>query len=219
MKKACFVVLILSLIFLMGCTQNASIGSEQKIEEKSIQDIIGGIKDYNDFANQTKKAEEQSIVNQTQEESTTTEIEQKTTESVDEEMRINVKCKNSAIVNGGCKWVDQEHTTFDLKIGTISKNDIPGAWFSITGESGGVKEIKRTEDILSNSIRTYTIDYSKLVKELGEIKKFEILPIEIINGTEYACYNQRVYTIPGAYCKEPLPTRVNDDGSINQSVR
>ena len=35
----------------------------------------------------------------------------------------------------------------------------------------------------------------------GKVTRLEMYPIEEINGTEYACQNQRAYTIPESYCK------------------
>ncbi|HME87403.1 MAG TPA: hypothetical protein VKE88_03255, partial [Candidatus Nanoarchaeia archaeon] len=85
------------------------------------------------------------------------------------------------------------------------------------GDSGGMIYIKRPEDLASKSTRTYNLNYEDLVKEVGVVKRLEVYPIEVINGTEYACENQKVYTIPETYCKKSEPTRINADGSINQT--
>lgn len=194
---------ILCSIFLAACVKN------QAESQQSIQDIVSQAKEYGEVAKENKTEINQTSLNQTK-------INQTKAEPVkNETMQINRKCRYSAILYGGCKWTTKDQTAFTLKIQSSAKKSIPGVWYRITGDSGAIKLEKKEGDILGGGTRTYTIDYAALVKEIGIVKKFDILPIEVSNGTEYACENQRVYTIPSAYCKPSEPTRINNDGSIN----
>ena len=140
----------------------------------------------------------------------TVEQEETSQEEVAEEIFIvNKKCRYSAIANSGCRWNDDEKTSFNIKIISAAKETIPGVWFFITGESGAIKTVKRPGIILSEGTRSYNVDYTELTDELGRVKKFEIYPIEVVDEVEYACENQRVYTIPETYCKANGPVSID----------
>jgi hypothetical protein len=187
--------------------KGAEISSEQ-----SVQEIVSETHNYEEVTNKTTAEEPKTTINNTQQTNITqqtnktTNIEQKEIPIIASDMPlINKKCRNSTILYGGCKWNDDNQTTFDLKIKNDGRTDIPGAWMIITGESGGVRNIKRTEMITIGAIRTYNIDYVSLVKEIGKVTRLEFYPVEVINNTEYACLNMRVYTIPETYCKLSKP--------------
>ena len=202
MKALIFGILVFSLLTLAACSQTP-VESQQ-----SIQDILAKTGSYN--TTQVPKIEQKPLANLT---------ENKTKEEVKPpEMIMNRKCRNSAIMYGGCKWTDNTQTKFTVKIQSSSKLSIYGVWFVITGESGGIKKTYDDGEILSKGTKTYTIDYTGLVKELGEIKKVELFPTEMINETNYACLNQQAPPfIPKTHCKPAEAVRLNPDGSINQS--
>jgi hypothetical protein len=173
--------------------------------EQSIQELVSETSDFKDIAVNA------SATNQTAQKSegiATIPAITSATEIRNETPIVNKKCANSAILYDGCKWTDQTETKFDLKIISASKRTIPGLWFFITGESGGTIYIKKPGDILAGGRKSYPVDYEKLVAEIGRVTKFEILPIEVSNGTAYACLNQHVYTIPDTYCKPSEPIKV-----------
>lgn len=218
MKNVTLIVLFCSLLLVVSCMQKeADIESEQ-----SIQDLIA---DTPDFDNMAKPVVNESVVkqnttvtapkNETVQEAKNVTVDY--AESTETVPTIERKCRNSAILYGGCKWNEADQKTFNIKIQSSSKQKIPGVWMVITGESGGIVYVKRTEDIASLALRTYVLNYEDMKKEVGKVKRLEILPIENINGTEFACLNQRVYTIPEVYCKPSEILRLNDDGTINQS--
>ena len=182
-------ILAAFLVLISGCAVSTG---------QSIQDIVSDTPDLD-----PEETTEEEVVEEEAAE------EEEVEEFVAETPVIHKKCRNAAILYGGCKWNDPEHSSFDLKIGSGSKDIITGTWMYITGESGGTKVVKRTEDIISKATRTYILDYDALVEELGVITRIEILPIEIIDGVEYACLNQRIYTIPATYCKNDVPIDVS----------
>ena len=192
--KALFLLLIVC-VTMIACTQ------QEAESQQSIQDIVGKQSDY--VENTTiDKSQVPVTANIT--------VSQTKTEIVETIPLIHKKCRYSTIVNAGCKWNEGNKTNFIMKVKSYSKLTIPGVWFIITGESGGIKYEKRDDEIMSGGGRSYSINYTKLVKEIGKVKKFEILPIEVMNQTEYACLNQEVYTIPEQYCKRYEP--INVDG-------
>ncbi len=192
-------VLMCFLLFLAACVQ-------KPVSNQSIQELVSKTPDIEDVIKQPVAEEKNETVEEVKPVNET-KLEEKV-EITDETPILNKKCRNSAIIYDSCKWTDQTKSTFTLRIASASKQEIPGVWFFITGESGAIKTVKRTEDILSKGTRTYTIDYTALVKEIGVVKRFEVLPIEEVNGTGYACENQRVYTIPKTYCKPSEPVKV-----------
>lgn len=206
MNKVLLGLFFCSLFLLAGCVQ------KQAASEQSIQDIVSQAKDYGDIAKEQPKEENITVINQT----TINETKEEEPK-ISETFVINKKCRYSAILYDGCKWKDKEETNFDLKILSSGKNPIPGVWFIITGESGGVKQVRKEGEILVGGTKVYNIDYTALVKELGVVKKFEVYPIQVTDNQEEACENQRVYTIPKAYCKPFIVPRVNEDGSINET--
>ncbi|MBN2421033.1 hypothetical protein JXB27_02020 [Candidatus Woesearchaeota archaeon] len=219
MKDVTLVILFCSLLLLVSCMQKDS-----EIEgEQSIQDIIAKTPDFENIAKplvDESAAETANLPaeNETEQDNETAGESALDSTKIEETIpTIERKCRNSAILYGGCKWNEAEHQTFNIKIKSSSKETIPGVWMIITGESGGVLYVKRTENIASLTLRTYVLNYEDMKKEVGEIKRIEILPIEDINGTEFACLNQRVYTIPEAYCKPHEAIRLNDDGTINET--
>jgi hypothetical protein len=181
---------LMLLIFIAGCTKSG-LGSNQ-----SVIDIVSETPDYEE---QQETAVETNVSEAVSEEAASDEVPM-----------IYTKCRYSTILYGGCKWDDESETTFSLKVQNAGKRDIPGTWLYYYGDSGNVKTVKRPEEILSGGIKTYNLNYKDLVAELGEITRIEILPIEDINGTEYACYNMHIYTIPSAYCKPAEPTNVDE---------
>ena len=213
MKKTIFIVFIWSLLFLAACAQQKEVESKQ-----SVQDIVSQTPDYEDVAKEVKPVEQPKVV-----QNTTVAINKTVTNATeitfqtDDKPIINKKCRNSAILYGGCKWTDDAHTNFNLKIKSASKSTITGTWIIVKGDSGGIIYMKRPEDILSEAIRTYSINEDDLEKQVGKILRIEVLPIEIMNSTEYGCENQKIYTVPDTYCKVNEPTRINADGSINMS--
>jgi len=217
MNNFTLVVLFCSLLLVVSCIkQEKSIESEQ-----SIQDIMADTPDFEDVAKDliktapSEKNKTQNTTNVTAKQAANYSVEYKTNNETTP--TIERKCRNSAILYGGCKWNEAAHKTFNIKIQSSSKQKIPGVWMIITGESGGIIYTKRTEDLLSGALRTYVLNYEDMKKEVGVVKRIEILPIENINGTEYACLNQRVYTIPEAYCKPSTIAVLNEDGTINQT--
>jgi hypothetical protein len=100
----------------------------------------------------------------------------------------------------GCDWNNNEKTEFDLTIESGAVKKIPGVWFVIHGKDD-TKYIKNEQALVSGSSRVYSFILSELSD--GEITKFEILPIEEIDGNEVACYNQRAAFVPLSNCKLP----------------
>ena len=179
---------LFAFLLLVACTPQDT--------EQSIQDIVSNTPDFEEVVEEEVAEEVVEENNQTE------EIE------LEEEAIIGKKCRYSAIVYDGCKWSGDEQTEFNIKIVSGSKQSIPGVWFFVTGESG-IKTIKMPGEILSEGTRSYKVDYASLVDEIGKVMKFEVYPIEVIDEVEYACQNQRVYTIPETYCKANGP--VNAD--------
>jgi hypothetical protein len=196
MRKYTFEALLCLLFVLAACMQ------QEITSEQTIQDIVSDTPDVG-TANITKAENKTMTQNQTQ------KINQTKVEvAPGQPLRINKKCRNSAILYDGCKWRDPTQSDFELRIISASKDTIPGTWFIITGESGNIKNVKKAGDILSKGRKLYDVDYAALVKEIGRVTRFEVYPIEVINGTEYACENQRVYTIPETYCKPSEPIKI-----------
>ncbi len=209
MKGTILVLLLLaSSVLLTACGKQAE-------SEQSIQDIIGEQKSFTTNATVTTPAEK--VKNATTEaKENKTIAEEEPVEVVGETPVFNRKCRYSTILYGGCKWTDNLETNFILKIQNAGKKTISGVWFIYTGNNETTKTVRRNEEILSGGIRSFNIDYASLVKELGAVKKMDAYPIENINGS-FACQNMRVYTIPESYCKSADPTRINEDGSINET--
>ncbi|MEK6886314.1 MAG: hypothetical protein AABW88_00630 [Nanoarchaeota archaeon] len=207
MNRIVFAIFVCSLFLLAACGQkNAST-------EQSIQDIVSKQKAFNTTPSVTKSVETKT---EPKKNATKEVVEEEPVEVIGEIPAFNKKCRYSTILYGGCKWTDDLNTNFILKIMNGGKRTIPGLWFIYTGNNGTTKMVRRNEEILSGGIRSFNIDYSKLVKDIGVVKKMEIYPIEVSNGT-YACENMRVYTIPESYCKLASAIRVNEDGSVNQT--
>lgn len=118
-----------------------------------------------------------------------------------DDMSSSSKCKYSVMLYSGCKWEDDTKTNFILKIQSVGSKTIPGLWFVYTGDGEKVKYVKINDEIPSGSTKSFNIDYSTLVNELGVIKQMVIYSIEEMDGISYACINQRIYTIPEQYCK------------------
>jgi hypothetical protein len=201
MNKVLILGILCSFLLLAACVQK-EVTSQQSIQDiigkqsSSVQDIIGKQPSINGNNSVTPvKNGTVPAINQTKPVANLTPVVS------NEKPNLYKKCKYSAIVYGGCKWTDNTKSVFRLTIQSAAKKSIPAIWLFITGESGAVKAEKRTEQILSGATRTYTINYDDLVKEIGVVKRVEVWPVEVMNGTEYTCENQRVYTIPNAYCK------------------
>ncbi len=203
MKSITLIVLFCSLLVFTACMKQETPESQQ-----SIQDIVSG--QQAGITNKTVEVPKVDTTVKTNGTKVNITKEEVVAPVIDpnEVPLLNKKCRNSAIIYGGCKWTSEEKISFDLKIGSASYDTITGVWMFITGDSGNIKKIKRTEDITSGGIRTYNINYQDLVKEVGIVKRLEVLPIEVVNGTEYTCENQRVYTIPGTYCKNAEATKI-----------
>ncbi len=198
MKTAFIMALIVIAFIATACVQK-DIESEQ-----SIQKIVSQTPDLNKPKEEVQKTNTTIVSNIT------------APEPESETLLISKTCRYSTIVYGGCKWNDNTKTSFNLKIGSAAKVEIPALWLLYTGESGGTKNVKRTEHLVPGGIRTYAINYEDLVKEIGRVTYLEILPVENINGVDYACKNQHVYTIPEEYCKPS--SAINVDNMTTGSV-
>ena len=193
--KALPIFAICSLLLLAACVQQPAQPNQ------SVQEIVSQTPDFEENEAVPEVNETPRVINAT--------VAPKPIDITDETPYIYKKCRFSAILSNGCKWTDKTETEFNLKILSSAKVTIPGVWFFITGESGN-KTVKREESILSGGSRTFRIDYSALVGEIGKVTRFEVLPIEIINDTvEVACLNQHVYTIPETYCVPSEPVKVD----------
>lgn len=191
------ILVLCSLVLLAACVK-------QSESNQSIQDIVSQTPDFE---------ENETQVPQTQPNQTAPRVINATkapsVDIIDEIPNIYRKCRYSVILYGGCKWTDGKNTSFTLSLLSASKRTIPGFWFFITGESGN-KTVKRAESVLSGGRKTFTIDYEALVKEIGKVTRFGVLPIEIINDTEFACFNQQSAPfIPETHCKPSEPVKVN----------
>lgn len=219
MRKS--ILLFIFLILITGCMNQENIYGTKNVSEMVNSEInnLEKEKNENDAAlidNQiTEQITEQNMtetitetVNETKEitNATTTQII-KQNDIKQNEPQINEKCRASAIIYGGCHWKDTTKDKFELTIKSAARDLIKGVWFVVHG-TNYTKYIERTEDLVPESVRTYSLSYAELKKECGEIVKFEVLPIETINGTDYACYNQRTSFVPVNNCKLP-PIRVD----------
>lgn len=193
MNRTFILITLFSLLVLAACVK------KEATSQQSIQDIMGKSPETAPApATQTPVITKNETINQTAPE-----------EKLGGEAPIvNKKCRDSAIVYGGCKWTDAQHTQFGVLIQSSAKKLIPGVWFFITGETGVVKTMKNDGELIAGGSRTYTLNNADLVKELGTLKRVEIYPIEVVNNTQYACENQRVYTIPEAYCHPSEPMKI-----------
>lgn len=203
MKSTVLVLTILSLIVLASCAK------QEVTSQQSIQDIIGN--SNTNVANKTPVKVADSIKPNLTNVSTSTPINSSVPINpiIETAPIVSKKCRDSTIVYGGCKWKTSANTTFNLNIGSASRITIHGVWFAISGESGATKYVKHPEDILAGGIRVYPVDYPPLVKEIGRVTRLEVLPIETLNGTEVACFNMHVYTIPDTYCKPAEAAKID----------
>ncbi len=194
MKKTLF--LLFAFLMFTACS-NDGLTSQQSIHE-----ILEKEKTYETVMNETKDVMVVEEVNLT---------EANETEEPEEDMtlRINKKCRNSVILYDGCKWKNEAQEEFTLKIVSASKSSIMGTWFFFYGVNGTLKTEKRTGEILSEGRKSYEVNYKEVADEIGEVTRIEILPIEIVVDLEYACENQKVYTIPKTYCKPSEPVSLD----------
>ena len=181
MKKS--ILLLALLVLLVGCAQQEEVPSEVPAEEV-VEEVI------------EEPAEEA--------------MEEEVTEVAEPETpEIYSKCRYSVIAYGGCFWLNNEQSSFELTISSGAADTIDGLWFIINGMDE-TKYVKNTEDLVTKSSRSYIFIYNDLVDEIGYVKKFEVLPIETIEDREVACFNQRIAFVPENNCK--LPPSANSFG-------
>ncbi len=225
MKKIIFLLIV--LIFLVGCAKQNEILSkgvssdEKATKKKKIKtsesetskkqenktentDAARINATYNETLNETLNNSDIMRTEQTNLTNTQNENLNKTEMKIEKQEHPETynSCRNSAILYGGCRWNDLNKEKFELEIMSASHLIIPSIWFVIKGENK-TKYIERTEDLVPEATRIYNISYIELKNELGSVVKFDVLPVEIINGTEYMCYNQRTSFIPTSHCKLP----------------
>ncbi len=206
MRKGLLLLMLFMLFFVAACAQKElTIQSAQ-----SVQNLVSNQANYQTVAN-TTNVQSNTTINSSNNTITTNEtaLSQENITASDAPV-FNRRCINSSLSTISCKWDDSAETTFDLTVESGTYAKIPGLWLVATGESGGIQNIKRPEDIMPGGVRTYTVNYNDIVSQIGEVKTLEVYPIEIQNQTEYACLNMRLYTIPKLRCVPNQPINVDN---------
>ncbi|MFC1727934.1 hypothetical protein ACFLZ7_00530 [Nanoarchaeota archaeon] len=206
MKKSLF--LLIALILIAGCGNNTEVSYEVSNNETDSEDV-----QEEELPRVEEILSEEEIEEMPIEEPVEEEVIENVTEEVievDEAIpELYKKCRYSAIAYGGCYWLNKEKASFELTIGSGAPGTLSGLWFRIHGVNE-TRYIKKTDSLLKGTARSYILIYADLVKELGYVSKFEVLPIEEVDGREVACENQRASFVPVNNCR--LPAEYNNVG-------
>ena len=115
----------------------------------------------------------------------------------------STKCESDygiGVVPGTCTFVATDVLKITLK--AMGKHGIDGMVFYATGPTGTLKNLKDTTKVSTGQAQPYSLSLSDIEAKVGgNVDEILALPVKNANGTEYACYNQRVLIVSGGDCK------------------
>jgi len=117
-------------------------------------------------------------------------------------MQESVKCESVY----GIGWVPSscqlQTGSFKVTLKAVGQNGIAGIAFYVTGTSGIRKVLRDDTKVNYGETQSYSFSTSDLEPKIGgKVQEILALPIKSTNGTDYACFNQRLLIIKDEACK------------------